>query len=104
LKSATLRWLITLAKSGIAPPARLSADYPHVLDKLAAAWGSAPAMAELMEKDLLFDNRGDRQGFPIEVLAEIQALYDIHRARFTVGLPLPRGWDAVVLEGRRGSR
>lgn len=99
-KAATILWLKKLDEQGIAPPHHLFGDYPHVLDKIAAAWGCAPAMTELMEKDLLVDNRGGRAGFPFRVLMDIQALYNTHKARYTVGEPLPRGWDQVVLRRR----
>lgn len=100
LKSATILWLRKLEDHGISAPRYLFDKYPHVLDKIAAAWGSAPAMTELMEKDLLIDNRGGREGFPFHVLGEIQGLYNAHKARYTIGEPLPRGWDAVVLRRR----
>lgn len=100
LKPATILWLRTLDQQGIRAPGLLFDKYPHVLDKIAAAWGSAPAMRDLMEKDLLIDNRGGRQGFPFAAMAEVQGLYVAHKARYTVGEPLPQGWDAVVLKRR----
>lgn len=100
LKPATILWLNTLSKQNVRQPWLLFEKYPHVLDKIAAAWGSAPAMRDLMERDLLIDNRGGRQGFPFAVMAEIQDLYLAHKTRYTVGEPLPRGWDALVLKRR----
>lgn len=100
LKAATILWLKKLDELGVAQPHHLFGDYPHVLDKIAAAWGCVPAMNELMEKDLLVDNRGGRQGFPFRALMDVQALYNAHKARYTIGEPLPRGWDLVVQRRR----
>jgi hypothetical protein len=97
LETATVLWLETLEQQGIAPPRHLFERFPHVLDKIAAAWGSALAMDELMAKDLLIDHRGGRHGFPFKVLIEIQALHHAHRTRHTIGAPVPTGWDSLYL-------
>lgn len=64
------------------PSSELFSRFPHVLNKLAAAWGDVGAMAELVEGDLLIDSRGDRSGFPFGVLSEIQNLYTAHQALY----------------------
>jgi hypothetical protein len=52
------------------------ARYPHVVDKLAAA-GHDPARLDAVIVDLLIDDRGDRQGFPPEVLMELAAVREL---------------------------
>lgn len=87
LTEGALRWWAGLAQMGVAPPEALKARFPHVLNKIAAAWGSALAMTELMQ-ELLMDHRGGRQGFPFDALVEVQALNDAHLSRYPSG-PMP---------------
>jgi hypothetical protein len=86
LTEETLKWWAWLARAGLAQPEALKAKFPHVLNKIAAAWGSALAMTELMQ-GLTLDLRGGRQGFPFDVLVEIQALNDAHVARYPRASP-----------------
>jgi hypothetical protein len=51
-------------------------DFPHIYEKVKLLWGY-PELFAFME-ELLFDNRCDRQGFPISVMQEIHLLYNIH--------------------------
>lgn len=53
--------------------------YPRLLNRLAAAWGD-PAAFEAAVDSLLIDQRGGRQGFPFEVLAELTELREYHRS------------------------
>lgn len=83
LTAFTLHWMLTLQSSGVAlPPSDALSGFPHVLNKIAAAWGDVRAMAGLMEGDLLIDNRGDRTGFPPGVLSEIYGLYLEHQSLY----------------------
>lgn len=45
-------------------------DYPHVLNRIAADWPDPHRFARLL-RSLLTDERGNRQGFPIEVMMEL---------------------------------
>jgi hypothetical protein len=98
----TQHWIKTLEQHGVVLSAQMREHFPHVLDKIAAAWGNAPAMDRLMAYDLLIDNRGNRQGFPFKVLIEIQELHHLHQALYTAGTPAPTGWDAAHLRRRNG--
>lgn len=83
LTTFTLYWMRTLQPSGVTLPSRaLIAMFPHVLNKIAAAWGDISSMARLMDEDLLIDNRGDRTGFPPGVLSEIYGLYLEHQSLY----------------------
>ena len=65
--------------------------FPHVLNRVGAAWGDPATVSEVLQ-DLLVDRRGGRRGFPPEAFEELQALYAVcatHAASATPG-PLPR--------------
>ncbi len=78
----------------------LYSDFPHVLNKLAAAWSHAPVFYALMDQYLL-DKRGDRQGFPFRVAVELSRLSE-HYAQFIAPRKI-NNWD-VVETARRASR
>lgn len=52
--------------------ADLEQTYPHLLDRITAAWGT-PEVAGYLRK-LIVDERGGRQGFPYEVMSELLTL------------------------------
>ena len=74
----TLAWAASLPLR--ARPKALLAKYARVANRLALCW-SDPALSEVLLDDLLVDKRGNRKGFPIDVVVEIKALYDLHHAR-----------------------
>ena len=51
----------------------LADDYPRVLNRIAVLW-SRPVELHAYFDGLLHDNRGNREGFPFEVLTQINAL------------------------------
>jgi len=51
----------------------IALDFPHVLNRIADAWEDAAAFERVL-RDLLIDTRGDREGFPIAVEEELEAL------------------------------
>lgn len=69
----------TVRAHGGTIPTLLDSRYPHVLAKIAGAWGSRLAMRELMEGDLLMDHRGGREGFAFAALVEITSLNQLHK-------------------------
>ncbi len=87
------RWLDALPALGIPAPALLLERFPHVLDKIAAAWGFPADMASLMGEDLLVDRRVGRAGFPFPALLEIHALLEAHDRLHPRASPCP--WDSV---------
>lgn len=67
----TFRWIARLPRE-VQPLALLRA-YPRVANALATSWRD-PALFRACLYDLLIDRRGDREGFPADVLAELLAL------------------------------
>jgi hypothetical protein len=59
-------------------PARLQALFPHVVNRLAAIWHQ-PAQFEREMQELLLNTRGNRAGFPLEIVAELTALREYYR-------------------------
>lgn len=53
-------------------PHKTEAQYPRIVEKLEILWGTIGM--ERYFKELLFDERGDRAGFPPDVMAELFAL------------------------------
>ena len=65
------KWLESLP--GDVRPGRLAAQFPRIVNLLALDWNKQTAIGELFD-ELLIDRRGDRAGFPLEVLRELRAL------------------------------
>jgi len=65
--------------------------FPHVLNRLGAAWGDPATVSEVMQ-DLLLDRRGGRRGFPPAALEELQVLHAVcaMRAASAANRPSPR--------------
>lgn len=68
---STRMWLGKLPQD--VRPINLIGQYPRVVNRIAEAWSSPAAFGEL-STDLLFDFRGNRAGFPAEVVRELRAL------------------------------
>ena len=81
----------TLEARGVAIPV-LTSRFPHVVDRIASAWSDPARLAAVFE-DLLFDDRGGRQGFPADAAEE---LFAVHRA----GRGGPTGTDATPAAAR----
>jgi hypothetical protein len=67
----TVRWMATLPPEF--QPRAIGNTFPRIANALAALWTRPDAFTSYLD-DLLIDNRGARQGFPIDVLAELHAL------------------------------
>jgi DNA-directed RNA polymerase subunit N (RpoN/RPB10) len=68
----------------------LADRFPHVLNRLAASWGS-PTETLAVISELLVDRRGNRHGFPREALDELLLLqrYCVTRMVASSGLQDP---------------
>jgi hypothetical protein len=53
-------------------PRKTEEKYPRIVDKIEILWGTIGM--DRYFKELLFDERGDRAGFPPDVMAELFAL------------------------------
>lgn len=67
----TFKWLATLPKE--VRPNALALKYPRIANRIAEIW-NRPVQCERYLDDLLMDLRGDRQGFPQDVAANIASL------------------------------
>ena len=56
-------------------PLRLAMQYPRLVNLIALEWNNPPVASTLLT-DLLHDDRGDREGFPAVVFAELRGLHD----------------------------
>jgi uncharacterized protein len=54
-------------------PMQLADAHPRIIERIVALWQQGPALEAYLD-DLLIDHRGDRQGFPPEIILEILAL------------------------------
>lgn len=71
LDSHTFKWLASLPKE--ARPNALARQYPRIVNRVAEIW-KRPLQCERYLDELMLDMRGDRQGFPPGVAAEVAAL------------------------------
>jgi hypothetical protein len=71
LTEATAKWLAALPVE--VRPVNLARDFPRVANKLCELW-KRPAQCEPFLVELMFDQRGGRQGFPLSVAGELAAL------------------------------
>ena len=69
---------------------RTCAQFPHVVDALLRHW-SNPAAFRIALDGLMIDSRGNRQGFPFDVLMEFSALRDYYNV--SVDPVKKAGWD-----------
>jgi hypothetical protein len=68
---ATFKWMARLPHA--VRPLAVLRQFPRVANSLAAAWWDREAFRACLY-DLLVDKRGNRQGFPADVEAELLAL------------------------------
>jgi hypothetical protein len=77
LNSETREWLATLPAS--VRPQLLAVDFARVANALRLTWGRPDVCLDYFD-DLLIDRRGDRLGFPAEVVIEIAVLKDYYQS------------------------
>ena len=58
----------------------LPAQFPHVMNRLAALW-NRPTQAERYMEELILSVRGSRQGFPLTVVTELTKLRHYYLTR-----------------------
>ncbi len=78
LTSEAHLWLHSVP-SGLHPK-RMARMYPRIVNRLAAVWSHAKR-TEALFQELLHDGRGNRQGFPPAVQAELERLHQHHLNR-----------------------
>jgi hypothetical protein len=86
LSAAGLKWLASIEQA--ARPIRLAAAYPRIVNRMAKLWKTPREMDRYFE-DLLSDVRGNRKGFPLNILTELSTLKDFYQVKV-----FPRQHDA----------
>ena len=78
-------------------PHKTAEKYPRIVERIGILWGTV-GMARYFN-DILFDERGDREGFPPEVMAEIFALSNYHESANPSRSALESAWsDGAALD------
>jgi hypothetical protein len=83
---ATIRWVAKLPDE--VRPIALLRTFPRIANVLARVWNDA-AECQAYFDDLMVDQRGNRSGFPPEVLENLLTLRDYYLGRYPQS-PLPR--------------
>lgn len=90
LSAAGLTWLASIEQS--ARPIKLAAAFPRIVNRMAKLWKQPREMERYFE-ELLADTRGNRKGFPLNILMELSTLKDHYKAK--VFPPATRDvWDS----------
>ena len=63
-----------------ARPKELAAAFPRIVNHMAKLWKMPREMDRYFE-DLLADTRGNRQGFPLNILTELSTLKDHYKTK-----------------------
>lgn len=94
---ATARWLMQLPPK--ARPLRLPIEFARIANTLSGRWTTRAACLAYLD-DLLIDKRGNRRGFPADVVLEIAALKNYFE---TTLHPAPQtAWEEISDRRRDG--
>ena len=63
-----------------ARPKELPALFPRIVNRMAKLW-KMPGLANRYIEELLTDTRGNRKGFPLNILMELGTLKDYYQAK-----------------------
>ncbi|MEO7760360.1 MAG: hypothetical protein ABJB04_07830 [Betaproteobacteria bacterium] len=78
-------------------PHKTAEKYPRIIEKLTILWGTVGMSRYFNE--IMFDERGDREGFPPEVMAELFALNNYHESTRPSRSAIESAWgDGADLE------
>jgi hypothetical protein len=77
-------------------PHHTEAKYPRIVERIAGLWGTVGMSRYFQE--ILFDDRGDREGFPPEVMMEIFALSNFNDSTKPSRSALESAWDSSDLD------
>ena len=89
LLKPTFAWAATLPLD--IQPRTLMYKFPRIANLMAAMWQDPNSLRRYVD-DLLVDRRGNRQGFPVDVLREIFALRDYYDELHP---PTLRPWEVM---------
>jgi len=96
LRHRTIKWLATLP--AYIRPLKTGQLYPRIVNRIGDLWSQCE-YTRLHFQSLLIDRRGDREGFPSEVQAELEALQQYYFEHLS-GLPALL-WNAVPINPPR---
>ncbi|MEO7031323.1 MAG: hypothetical protein ABI351_05185 [Herbaspirillum sp.] len=68
LTDFTVRWLFQQSKEHL--PKMLAREYPRIVNQIADLWERPDTCIRYLD-DLLIDQRGTRQGFPLRIVQEL---------------------------------
>jgi hypothetical protein len=71
----SLEWLERLSPP--VRPAALATQFPRIANRLASGWNEPAAMRRSFD-DLVYDRRGSRRGFPVDVHRDLMTLRDYY--------------------------
>ena len=71
-------------------PHKTEAQYPRVAERISILWGTVGMSRYFTE--ILFDDRGDREGFPPDVMLELFALSNFHESTKPSRSALESAW------------
>ena len=77
-------------------PHQTEAKYPRVAERISILWGTV-GMARYFN-EILFDDRGDREGFPPDVMLELFALSNHHESTKPSRSALESAWNSRELD------
>jgi hypothetical protein len=77
-------------------PHRTEEKYPRIVEKIALLWGTV-AMSRYFN-ELLFDDRGDREGFPSDVMMELFALSNYNESTKPSRSAIESAWKSRELD------
>ena len=73
-------------------PHQTEAKYPRIIERISNLWGTVGM--ERYFKEILFDDRGDREGFPPDVMMEIFALSNYHESTKPSRSAIDSAWQS----------
>lgn len=77
LQTQAVSWLVSLPES--VRPLRLARQFPRIVNHLSTEWKRPNACDKIFD-ELTVDRRGNRQGFPLDLVKEISNLKSYYEA------------------------
>ena len=77
-------------------PHKTEEKYPRIVEKIAMLWGTVGMSRYFTE--ILFDDRGDREGFPPDVMLELFALSNYHESSRPSRSAIENAWKSSEVD------
>ena len=72
-------------------PQKTEEKFPRIVEKIAVLWGT-PQLARYFS-ELLFDDRGGREGFPPDIMIELFRLSNFHETLKPTRTAMDSAWE-----------